>query len=56
MEKLVWPDLIILGGGISKKYQMYKPYIKVQAEVVPAQMLNEAGIVGAAVGACKYSK
>jgi polyphosphate glucokinase len=54
MERLIWPDLIILGGGISKKHENFMPYITVQAEVVPAQMLNEAGIVGAAVGACKY--
>jgi polyphosphate glucokinase len=54
LEKLIWPDLIILGGGVSKKFQMYKPYLTVKAEVVPAQMQNEAGIVGAAVGACKY--
>ena len=53
MERLIWPDLIILGGGISKKHENFMPYITVQAEVVPAQMLNEAGIVGAAVGACK---
>jgi len=56
MEKLLWPDLIILGGGVSKKFELYRPYITVQAEVLPAQMLNEAGIVGAAVGACKYGK
>jgi polyphosphate glucokinase len=56
MEKLIWPDLIILGGGVSKKFKLYKPYITVQAEVLPAQMLNEAGIIGAAVGACKYGK
>jgi polyphosphate glucokinase len=55
MEKLLWPDLIILGGGISKKYEEFLPYITVQAEVVPAKMLNEAGIVGAAIGACTYS-
>lgn len=54
MESLIWPDLIILGGGISKKHENFMPYITVQAEVLPAQMLNEAGIVGAAVGACKY--
>jgi polyphosphate glucokinase len=54
MERLIWPDLIILGGGISKKHENFMPYITVQAEVLPAQMLNEAGIVGAAVGACKY--
>jgi len=56
MEKLFWPDLIILGGGISKKHEEFFPYLTVQAEVVPAKMLNEAGIVGAAIGACKYGK
>jgi polyphosphate glucokinase len=54
MEKLFWPDLIILGGGVSKKHEQFMKYINVQAEVLPAQMLNEAGIIGAAVGACKY--
>jgi polyphosphate glucokinase len=54
MESLIWPDLIILGGGISKKHKEFLPYITVQAEVLPAQMLNEAGIAGAAIGACKY--
>jgi len=56
MERLIWPDLIILGGGISKKHENFMPYITIQAEVLPAQMLNEAGIVGAAVGACKFGK
>ena len=56
MERLLWPDLIILGGGVSKKFELYKPYITVQAKVLPAKMLNEAGIIGAAVGACKYGK
>ena len=54
MEKLFWPDLIILGGGVSKKHDQFLQFITVQAEVLPAQMLNEAGIIGAAVGACKY--
>lgn len=56
MESLFWPDLIILGGGTSKKFALFKSHITVQAEVLPAEMLNEAGIVGAAVGACKYGK
>lgn len=56
MERLLSPDLIILGGGTSKKFDLYKSYLTVQAEVVPAQMLNESGIIGAAVGACKYGK
>ncbi len=51
MEKLLWPDLFILGGGASKKFDRFAEYLSVQAEVVPAQMLNEAGIVGAALAA-----
>jgi polyphosphate glucokinase len=51
LEKLVWPDLIILGGGASKKHDRFFPYLTVQAEVVPAATLNEAGIIGAALAA-----
>ena len=51
LERLVWPDLIILGGGLSKKHEKYIPRRSVLAEVVPAQLLNEAGIVGAALAA-----
>jgi polyphosphate glucokinase len=51
LEHLIWPDLIILGGGVSKKTDKFFKYLSVQAEVVPAQMLNEAGIVGAALAA-----
>lgn len=49
LEKLVWPDLIILGGGASKKHQKFFKYLSVKAEVVPAATLNEAGIIGAAL-------
>lgn len=51
LEQLFWPDLIILGGGTSKKYDKYKKYLDVQAEIIPAQLLNEAGIIGAALSA-----
>lgn len=51
LESLFWPDLIILGGGSSKKFEQYAAYLHLQAEVVPAQMLNEAGIIGAALAA-----
>ncbi|HLE13976.1 MAG TPA: ROK family protein [Anaerolineales bacterium] len=51
LEELVWPDLIILGGGVSKHHEEFIPRLTVQAEVVPAQLLNEAGIVGAALSA-----
>lgn len=49
MEKLFWPDLFIIGGGISKVHEKFIPLLTVQAKVVPAQFQNEAGIVGAAL-------
>jgi polyphosphate glucokinase len=49
MEALFWPELIILGGGASKKFDKFRDEITVEAEVVPAASLNQAGIVGAAV-------
>jgi polyphosphate glucokinase len=51
MEELVWPDLFIIGGGASKKHERFFPQIDVQAEIVPAQLRNEAGIIGAALSA-----
>jgi len=51
MEQLIWPDLIIIGGGASKKHEKFFPNLTVQTKVVPAEMLNEAGIVGAALAA-----
>ncbi|NJC97032.1 MAG: polyphosphate glucokinase [Anaerolineales bacterium] len=51
MEKLFWPDLFIIGGGISKKSDKYVPLLEIDTPVVPAQFLNEAGIVGAALAA-----
>lgn len=51
LESLIWPDLIILGGGISKKHDRFMPHLTVQAEVVPAELRNEAGIIGAALAA-----
>jgi len=49
IEKLLWPDLIIIGGGLSKSFSKFAPHLSVQSPVVPAQMLNEAGIIGAAM-------
>jgi polyphosphate glucokinase len=50
MERLFSPDLFILGGGASKKAPKFLPYLTAKTEVliVPAQMQNEAGIIGAA--------
>ena len=49
MEALFWPDLIILGGGASKKFDKFQEQITVRAPVKPAAFLNQAGIVGAAL-------
>ena len=51
LESLFSPDLFILGGGVSKKHHRFLPVLSTQAEVVPAELLNEAGIVGAALAA-----
>lgn len=51
MEKLFWPDLFILGGGISKYHKKYLPLLNIKTPIVPAKFLNEAGIVGAALAA-----
>jgi polyphosphate glucokinase len=49
MEELFWPDLIILGGGASKRFDRFEGQITVEAPVKPAAFLNQAGIVGAAL-------
>ena len=50
LEKLFWPELFILGGGISKDFKEFEDHLdKVRAKIVPAEMLNRAGIVGAAL-------
>jgi polyphosphate glucokinase len=51
VESLVWPDIIIIGGGVSRKASKFIPRLKTHAEVVPARMRNEAGIIGAALSA-----
>ncbi|HZD98595.1 MAG TPA: ROK family protein, partial [Micromonosporaceae bacterium] len=49
IQSLFWPDLIVIGGGISKKADKYLPHITIDTEVVPASLQNDAGIVGAAM-------
>jgi polyphosphate glucokinase len=49
VEKLLWPDLIIIGGGVSKKFNQFEPYIDVESKIVPAESRNHAGIIGAAL-------
>lgn len=56
MEKLIWPDLIIIGGGVSKNADQFFPYLKTRAKIVPALLLNQAGIIGAAIYAHQESQ
>ncbi len=56
MEKLLWPDLIIVGGGVSKEHEFFLPHLKLRAPIIPAQLFNDAGIVGAAAYARQQSK
>lgn len=56
MEKLLWPDLIIVGGGISKQWEEFLPQLRLRAPIVPAELFNQAGIVGAAAHAANVTK
>lgn len=49
VQRLLWPQLIIVGGGVSKKADKFLPRIELQTRVVAAQLLNDAGIIGAAL-------
>lgn len=49
IEHLFSPDLILIGGGISRKFDNFKAHLTVKTEVRPAEMKNVAGIVGAAM-------
>jgi polyphosphate glucokinase len=48
LEDLLWPDLIVVGGGVSKNHEKFLPLLHLRAPIVPAQLRNAAGIVGAA--------
>jgi polyphosphate glucokinase len=54
LERLLWPELIIIGGGMSKKKKKYTDYLTVKSKVVAAKLQNEAGLVGAALAAKFY--
>ncbi len=54
LDKLFSPDLYILGGGVSKRFDKYKEFLQANADIVPAKMLNDAGIIGAAMNAVEH--
>lgn len=50
IERIMAPDVIILGGGVSKKFEKFGPLLHTIATLLPATLFNDAGIVGAALG------
>ncbi|WP_159942447.1 MULTISPECIES: polyphosphate--glucose phosphotransferase [unclassified Nocardiopsis] len=51
VEDLLWPDLIVVGGGVSRKADRFLPLLDIRTPVVAAELRNTAGIVGAALAA-----
>ncbi|TNC27653.1 polyphosphate--glucose phosphotransferase [Amycolatopsis alkalitolerans] len=51
LENLIWPDLFIVGGGVSKKSEKWVPLLDVRTKIIVASLQNNAGIVGAAAAA-----
>lgn len=47
--RVLTPDIIVLGGGVSKKFEKFEPYLELEVPVRPATLQNDAGIIGAAL-------
>jgi polyphosphate glucokinase len=56
IEDLFWPDLFVIGGGVSKQANEFLPLLDTRTKVVPATLRNRAGIVGAAIHAEEAAK
>lgn len=54
IDRILWPSLLILGGGVSKRAERFIPRLTVRPPVVPATLENDAGIVGAALSAAEH--
>jgi polyphosphate glucokinase len=48
---LLWPDVFIIGGGVTENWQQFGPLLRSRAEIVPARFRNDAGMIGAAMAA-----
>ncbi|HVN11457.1 MAG TPA: ROK family protein [Kineosporiaceae bacterium] len=55
IERLLWPDLIVVGGGVSKKVDKFLPLLDIRTPIVPSQLRNDGGIIGAALLATERS-
>jgi polyphosphate glucokinase len=49
LEGLFSPDLFVIGGGVSKKFEKYAGHLTIKTKIMPAMLLNQAGIIGAAI-------
>lgn len=49
IKKLFWPELIIIGGGVSKKKELFIEHLTIDTKIVMAKSKNEAGIIGSAL-------
>ncbi len=54
LDQILSPSLIVLGGGVSRRWEKWAHYLSIKVELVPAALRNEAGIVGAAVLAARH--
>jgi polyphosphate glucokinase len=54
LEALLVPDLFIVGGGVSKEHEFFLPLLKLKTPIIPAELKNSAGIIGAAALAFKH--
>ena len=52
---LLWPDLFIIGGGVSERWEEFGPLLQAPARIVPAQLRHTAGVVGAALHAAEHA-
>jgi polyphosphate glucokinase len=48
LEDLLWPDLFVVGGGVSKDADQFLPLLELHTPIVAAKLMNKAGIIGAA--------
>jgi polyphosphate glucokinase len=51
VEKMLWPELIIVGGGLSDEPDKFLHRLKSRAPITTAKLVNDAGIIGAAIAA-----
>ncbi len=54
VEDLLWPQLFVIGGGVSRKAEKFLPLIALRTPMVPAELLNQAGLIGAALWASRH--